>query len=167
MVASRYQGNVWGYECWNEPNLHLTLYPQSTATDMNYGAHVYIKMLKRFAAGIGVGDPAARIIAGGTAPRGYKSTAPLSSRRMMTSPQRFAKQIKAAGIGSLFDAYSHHPYTPGASAKNWPEAAPRDPTTTVNLQNLGTLLQLFPSKPFYLTEYGYQTAACTRSRSSS
>ena len=117
-------------------------------------------MLKRFAAGIGVGDPAARIIAGGTAPRGYKSTAPLSSRRMMTSPQRFAKQIKAAGISSLFDAYSHHPYTPGASAKNWPEAAPRDPTTTVNLQNLGTLLQLFPSKPFYLTEYGYQTAAC-------
>jgi hypothetical protein len=30
----------------------------------------------------------------------------------------------------------------------------------VNLQNLGTLLRLFPGKPFYLTEYGYQTQAC-------
>ena len=30
----------------------------------------------------------------------------------------------------------------------------------MNLQNLGTLLKVFPTKPFYLTEYGYQTAAC-------
>ncbi len=157
-MASRLR--VWGFECWNEPNLHLTLYPQSTAGDKAFGAHVYIKMLRRFSAGTRAGDPLAKRLAGGTAPRGYSASAPLASRRMMTSPQRFAAQIKAHRVSSLFDAYSHHPYTPGASSKNWPEAPPRDPTTTVTLQNLGTLLKIFPTKPFYLTEYGYQTAAC-------
>ena len=57
-------------------------------------------------------------------------------------------------------AYSHHPYMPGASPRLWPEAAPGSPNTTVTLQNLGTLLKLFPKKPFFLTEYGYQTAPC-------
>ena len=38
--------------------------------------------------------------------------------------------------------------------------APRDPKTTVNLQNLPVLLKMFPTKPFYITEYGYQTAPC-------
>lgn len=160
-MAERWQG-VWGYECWNEPNLHLTLYPQSTATDKDFGAHVYLKMLRRFSAGVDEGDPAAQRLAGGTAPRGYKATDRLSSRKMMTSPQRFAAAIKAArpSVSPLFDGYSHHPYTPGSAAKKWPEALPRDPTTTVNLGNLSTLLKMFPTKKFYLTEYGYQTAAC-------
>ncbi len=152
--------DVWGYECWNEPNLHLTLYPQSTAKDKNYGAHVYVKMLRRFSRGISSGDPGARRLAGATAPRGYSASSSLRLRRMMTSPQRFARTIKAARVEKLFDAYSHHPYTPGASRKNQPEAAPRDPSTTVNLRNLGALLKIFPKKSFYLTEYGYQTTAC-------
>ncbi len=80
---------------------------------------------------------------------------------MMTSPQRFARVIKSLGASAFFDAYAHHPYTPGATRDKWPEAPPRDPSTIVTLQNLGTLLKLFPSKPFYLTEYGYQTAACS------
>lgn len=157
-MATRFQ--VWGFECWNEPNLQMTLYPQSTAADRDYGAHVYLKMLRRFSVGVRQGDRDTVRLAGGTSPRGYAASAPLSTRRMMTSPQRFAKVIQAAKVGSLFDGYSHHPYTPGGAAQNWPEAPPRDPTTTVNLHNLGTLLRLFPSKPFYLTEYGYQTQAC-------
>ena len=152
--------DVWGYECWNEPNLHLTLYPQSTAKDKNYGAHVYIKMLRRFSRGIRSGDRTAKRLAGATAPRGYSASSSLRLRRMMTSPQRFAQAIRAARVQKYFDAYSHHPYTPGASRKNQPEAAPRDPKTTVNLRNLGVLLRIFRKKPFYLTEYGYQTTAC-------
>ena len=152
--------DVWGYECWNEPNLHLTLYPQSTAKDKDYGAHVYVKMLRRFSAGIHAGDGTAVRLAGATAPRGYSASSSLRLRRMMTSPQRFAQTIKAARVEKYFDAYSHHPYTPGASRNNQPEAAPRDPKTTVNLRNLGTLLRIFPKEPFYLTEYGYQTTAC-------
>jgi hypothetical protein len=61
-------------------------------------------------------------------------------------------------ITSSFDAYDHHPYTPGGTKDMRPEAMPSDPTTTVQLANLATLLKLFPGKPFYLTEYGYNTA---------
>ncbi len=159
-VAHEFSAYVWGYECWNEPNLHLTLYPQSTAKDKNFGAHVYVKMLRRFSAGISSGDRTAVRLAGATAPRGYSASSSLRLRRMMTSPQRFAQAIKAARVEKYFDAYSHHPYTPGASRNNQPEAAPRDPSTTVNLRNLGALLRIFPKKSFYLTEYGYQTTAC-------
>ena len=154
-IATQFHGQVYAYECWNEPNLYLYLFPQSTPQDKNFGAHLYVKMLSRCSAGIRAGDPAARVVAGGTSPRGS-----FTSHMYATPPQRFAAVIKAAGVSSLFDRYSHHPYTPGASPRLWPEAAPRDPNTTVTLQNLGTLLKLFPSKPFFLTEYGYQTAAC-------
>jgi hypothetical protein len=162
-MAERFQASA--YECWNEPNLHITLYPQSTKKDPNFGAHVYIKMLRQFSAGIRAADPTdgtrAVRIAGSTSSRGYSASAPLSSRRMMTSPQRFARELKARGASKYFDAYAHHPYAPGATRDKWPSAPPRDPSTCVNLQNLGTLIKLFPTKPFYLTEYGYQTAACS------
>jgi len=154
-IATQFHGQVYAYECWNEPNLYLDLFPQSTPQDKNFGAHLYVKMLRRFSAGIRAGDTAALVVAGGTSPRGS-----FTSHRYATPPQRFAAVIKAAGVSSLFYAYSHHPYVPGASPRLWPEAAPRDPNTTVNLQNLGRLLKLFPKKPFFLTEYGYQTAAC-------
>jgi len=154
-VATQFRGQVYAYEAWNEPNLFLNLFPQSTPQDKNFGAHLYVKMLRKFSAGIRAGDRAALVVAGGTSPRGS-----FGHSQYATPPQQFAAVIKAAGVSSLFDAYSHHPYTPGASRRLWPEAAPRDPKTTVTLQNLGTLLKLFPKKPFYLTEYGYQTAAC-------
>jgi hypothetical protein len=38
-----------------------------------------------------------------------------------------------------------------------PGALPNDTSTTVTLANLGALLRIFPTKPFYLTEYGYNT----------
>ncbi len=154
-VATQLRGQVYAYECWNEPNLYLYLFPQATKHDKYFGAHLYVKMLRRCSAGIRAGDRAALVVAGATAPRGKAVADAYSS-----SPKRFATRIKAAGVSSLFDAYSHHPYMPGASPRLWPEAAPRDPTTTVTLQNLRTLLKLFPNKPFFLTEYGYQTAAC-------
>lgn len=161
-IAAQFQGKVWGYECWNEPNLQLTLYPQATADDPNFGAHVYIDMLRAFSTGIRQSDFVAKRIAGATAPWGTKASDPLVSRRFTTSPQRFAAQIKAAHVDPLFDGYSHHPYTLGTdyATNGSPETAPKNPGTTVNLRNLGTLLAVFPAKPFYLTEYGYQTAAC-------
>ena len=53
--------------------------------------------------------------------------------------------------------YSHHPYTPGGTFFPRPDQPPNDPTTTVTLCNLRTLLRLFPGKPFYLTEYAYNS----------
>ncbi len=155
-VATQFRGQVYAYECWNEPNLYLSLYPQATSHDHNFAAHLYVQMLRSFSKGIHNGDPKALRVAGATAPRGsYRPYA------YSTSPQRFAAVIKATkGWSLLFDAYSHHPYMPGASPRTWPEAAPANPNATVTLQNLGTLLKMFPTKPFFLTEYGYQTAPC-------
>lgn len=154
-IATQFRGQVYAYECWNEPNLWLYLFPQATKQDKYFGAHLYIKMLGSCSHGIRAGDPDALVVAGATAPRGKAAADAYSS-----SPKRFATVIKNAGVSSLFDAYSHHPYMPGASPRLAPEAAPGDPKTTVTLQNLGTLLKLFPNKPFFLTEYGYQTAKC-------
>jgi hypothetical protein len=155
-VATLFQGRVYAYECWNEPNLWLSLFPQKTPQDKNFAAHLYVKMLRSFSAGISAVKPKALRVAGATAPAGADHPSIYN-----TSPQRFAAVIKATkGWSSLFDAYSHHPYVPGASPRLWPEAAPGNPDTTVTLENLGTLLKLFPKKPFFLTEYGYQTAAC-------
>ena len=38
-----------------------------------------------------------------------------------------------------------------------PDQPPNNLSTTVTLYNLRTLLRRFPGKPFYLTEYGYNT----------
>ncbi len=69
----------------------------------------------------------------------------------------WAKNLKKNGMSKYFDAYSHHPYQVLGSAKNAPNQMPRDPVHMVNLANIGALLKIFPSKPFYLTEYGYAT----------
>jgi hypothetical protein len=154
-VASLLHGEVYAYECWNEPNLFVFLYPQATTTDPHFGAHLYVAMLKRCSLGVRAGDSAAQVVAGATSPYGSSGANPSTC-----SPLRFARVIKAAGVGSCFDAYSHHPYMPGASPHLAPEAAPLNPQATVTLQDLGSLLKLFPSKPFLLTEYGIQTSAC-------
>ena len=150
-LAARYAGLVQAYECWNEPNLWCYLYPQRTAADASFGARTYLKYLKAFSAGVERGDPAALVVAGSTAPIG-------NDDKYRTSPQRFARFLRDAGAAAHFDVYSHHPYTPGGSVNRAPDRPPNDPTSTVTLYNLRQLLSLFPGKPFYLTEYGYNTS---------
>ena len=90
------------------------------------------------------------MIGGATAPRGRGDAG-------STPPQAFARYLKAKGAGAYMDAYSHHPYTPGGSTHVGPGQMPNNPTRAVTLGNLGQLTKLFPKKPFYLTEYGYNT----------
>lgn len=71
---------------------------------------------------------------------------------------RFARLLATHGAAQYFDVYSHHPYTPGGSRYAAPNKPPNDPSTTVTVYNLPSLLRLIPTKPFYLTEYGYTTA---------
>jgi hypothetical protein len=149
-LAARYRGLVKAYECWNEPNLWPYLYPQRTSRDEHFGSRTYLKYLKVFGAGIKRGDPAARVVAGATAPVGLDDA-------IRTSPQKFARFLAANGAAAHFDIYSHHPYTPGGSVYAAPDKPPNNPNTTVTLYNLNTLLKLFPGKPFWLTEYGYNT----------
>ena len=152
-LARRYKGQAQALECWNEPNLWGYIYPQRTASDPYFAARVYLRMLKAFHYGAHRAGTGVRVVAGATAPVGLDD-------RYRTSPQRFATFLKRAGAARFFDVYSHHPYTPGGSINAAPDRPPNDPSHTVTLWNLRTLLRLFPGKPFYLTEYGYNTKPC-------
>jgi len=150
-LSSRLQGEVLAYACWNEPNFWRYFYPQRTASSPAFAARRYTQMLAAFSLGVRAGDPQAKVVAGETAPSGDDS-------RWRTSPQRFARQIASAGAGAYFDAYSHHPYAVGGNVDIAPGAPPSDPRHTVCLDNIDTLLDVFPGKPLYLTEFGYATA---------
>lgn len=149
-LAQHFKGSVSHFECWNEPNLGSCLYPQKTVSDAHYGARTYLSMLRAFDTGVHRSARSAVVIAGATAPRGADDA-------YSTTPQTFARYLKSHGAASSFDAYSHHPYTPRGSRSVAPSAMPNNPSRCVTLGNLGQLTSLFPSKPFYLTEYGYGT----------
>jgi hypothetical protein len=151
-IARTFQGTVLAYEPWCEPNMSKYIYPQRTARYDDFAARRYARMLRAFASGVRAADPAALVSAGATAPFGRND-------RYGTSPQRFARQLRALGTAGVFDVYTHHPYVPGGTRDTAPEAQPRDPSTTVSLGNIGTLLRIFPGKPFYLTEFGWSTHA--------
>lgn len=150
-LAEKLKGRVMAYECWCEPNLWGYIYPQRTSSDAAFAAHRYAALLGAFYDGIKVGDPAAQVVAGATAPAGRND-------RLGTSPQRFARVLKASGAEAHFDAYSHHPYAVGGTKSIAPESPPADPAHSVVLGNLSTLLDVFPDKPYYLSEYGYNTS---------
>jgi len=149
-LASTFGDDVLGYEPLNEPNAWFSLYPQQISSDSAYGVRRYAAMLTAFSKGIHAGDPDALVIAGSTAPNGRDTD-------LGTDPLRFARLLKSIADPSVFDAYSHHPYTVGGTKDISPEAPPRDPSRTVSLGNISDLLKVFPSKPFYITEYGYYT----------
>jgi len=142
------------FELGNEPNLYCYQYPQTRHDAPYYGASTYLKMLKVFYKGIKAGASSqgisAVVIAGANSPRGGNDA-------VSTAPQRFARYLKAHGAAKYFDAYSHHPYHTGASKSPAPDKPPNSTRTAVTLYNISQLLRLFPSKPFYLTEYGYST----------
>jgi hypothetical protein len=154
-LADRYaeDGKVKYFECWNEPNQGLYLYPQTPASAKNGGARTYLTMLKAWYAGVKQGSRDAVVIAGATAPRG-------KGDRVSTPPQAFARYLKNNGALLYMDAYSHHPYTPGGSTRIAPGQLPNSPDRAVTLGNLSQLTKLFPRMPFYLTEFGYNTEYC-------
>jgi hypothetical protein len=149
--SSLLQGEVLAYSCWVEPNLWTYMYPQRTASAPDFAVRRYARILEAFSKGVRAGDPQAQVVAGETCPTG-------DNTRLSTSPQRFARRLAALGGGAHFDVYAHHPYPTGGNARIAPGALPRDPSHTVWLGNIDTLLDVFPGKPFYLTEFAYATA---------
>jgi len=145
--------DVAAYECWNEPNLWMFLAPQKRGTDANYAVRRYRGMLQQFYLGVKAGNARATVIGGAFGPYGPND-------RWRTSPQRFASQLKKLGGAKYMDAVSHHPYQAGTSSRFAPNRLPRWPARAVSLRNLNVILKLFPGKPVYLTEYGYNTKNC-------
>jgi hypothetical protein len=150
-LASRYSGSVSKFEAWNEPNIWRGIYPQKLGSNRTFAQQVYLKMLAAYSAGVKSGQSGATVIAGATAPTGNAS-------KGGTSPIVWAKFLSKKHAGRYFGAYSHHPYTVLGTRNPSPSALPNNPSRTVTLANIGTLLKIFPSKPFYLTEYGYSTS---------
>jgi len=138
------------FEVWNEPNISRTLYPQRRGKVGDYGVRVYDAMLRACWQGVKSVSTSYIVIAGGTAPYGNNSTG-------STSPISWARNLKKHHMDRYFDAYSHHPYQVLGSVNTAPNQMPSDPAHMVNLANLSVLLNMFPSKPFYITEYGYGT----------
>lgn len=141
------------YECWNEPNLWMFLYPQQHDGKKNYAARRYVKILKAFKKAVDDSGSAALVAGGALGPYGPNNTG-------RTSPQRFASQIKALGAARYMNVLSDHPYQAGGSHVRAPNRMPIWPDNAIALANLNTLLKMFPGKDVYLTEYGYNTKAC-------
>ena len=149
-LASHFAGSVNHFECWNEPNLGLSLYPQTQHGNAHYAEQVYLKMLQAFYDGAKRGSSSAQVIAGATCPRGYGDAG-------STSPLAFATWLSQHGAAKYCDGYSHHPYTLPLGNPVPSSLPAKHPSGIVTLGNLNVLLKLFPGKPFYLTEYGYDT----------
>jgi hypothetical protein len=152
-LAARYAGRVDYFECWNEPNQGMYLYPQTPASAKSGGAATYLKMLIQWHDGVRAGNADSVVIGGATAPRGRGDAG-------STPPQAFARYLSTHGAAKYMDAYSHHPYVPGGSTHVAPDQLPNNPDRCVTLGNLGQITKLFPrTMPFYLTEFGYNTQA--------
>jgi polysaccharide biosynthesis protein PslG len=150
MLAVRYAGRVQAVEAWNEPNMFVYLSPQRTTTDPHFGVRLYLRMLEAVSAGVRRSSARMQVVAGSTTSLGQNDV-------YRTDPLTWAEYLRQHGATRFFDAYSHHPYVPAGTADIAPGGQPNDPTKTVLLGNLGQLLRIFPSKPFYLTEFGYST----------
>jgi hypothetical protein len=149
-MAGHFPG-VKHFEVWNEPNLASGIYPQIVGTKA-VGPAAYVKMLKAFWTGARLANRSAVVIAGATSRFGSNGNDPGS-----TSPQWFARYLKAHKASRWFNAYSHHPYTKRGSDPK-PSVPPRGAKKSVTLGNISVLLKIFPGKPFYLTEFCYSTA---------
>ena len=94
------RGSIAVWQVWNEPNHYPFVQP---TVDAAY----YTQILKQTAyVSIKAVDPAATVLAGGTAPAPDDT---VTHRDM--SPMNFLKKIYQYGGKGYFDAFAHHPYS--------------------------------------------------------
>ena len=149
-LAGRYGASAAYFECWNEPNLGGSFYPQSRKGDRRFGLRIYLKMLRAFHAAVKSANPRAVVIAGATSPRGDDDD-------FSTRPATFARYLKDHHADRYFEGYSCHIYSWGP-----PNRPPPQPQSAVTLGNLDSLIKYFPKKDFFVTEFGYCTADPSR-----
>ncbi|MGV9669291.1 cellulase family glycosylhydrolase [Gordonia sp. NPDC003504] len=93
-VATRYQGDISGYEIWNEPNAALFYNPIDPVA--------YTEVLKAAYTAIKAADPAAVVIAG--------VLGATVTTGATLNPITFVEQMYSSGAAGYFDALSFHPY---------------------------------------------------------
>jgi hypothetical protein len=151
------------WTAWNEPNNPLWLTPQYKKVGKTWrveSAYQYAKICNAVYNGVhstGLGPlQGEQVACGVTGPKG--NDAPKTARPSV-DPLTFLSAAKKFGMKS-FDVYAHHPYADKGS-----EAPSYKPVGTharrIQLGNINLLInletKLYGKKPFWITEYGYQT----------
>lgn len=115
LLASRYEGQIEGYQIWNEPNLE-----REWAGNVPNAA-AYVKMLAACAAAIREADPEAIIISAGLSPTGTRNHSALPD-------EEYLWEMYDAGAAAHFDVLGLH--APGYALP--PEATAADAETCYN-----------------------------------
>lgn len=174
-AAARYSGQYIGedgrtlpavrlWAAWNEPNNPAFLRPQFVKQGSKYvmqSAISYAKICNAIYEGIHETlFKNERVACGVTAPRGNNNP---KSARPAASPVAFVTAAKKAGM-KRFDAYAHNPYygVPIETPTTRPPGTRSGATpTAITLANINVLIaavsHLYGKRPFWITEYGYQT----------
>ena len=173
-VATRYGGSFQGlprvryFEIWNEPNLVGFLAPQGENGKL-VGPTIYRNLLNAMADAIHGVHADNVVSAGSTAP----FTLVTDGQQIATSPMVFMRDFLCMSPGpnprptcsakSTFDAWSHHPFTPGGPTHH---AVNRDEVGLGDLPVMKNLLDaaykaghIRSAKPpeFWVTEFAWDT----------
>lgn len=154
------------FEAWNEPNLEEYLAPQWDGGE-NRASNLYRGLLNSFYAGVKLGSPRSKVLAGSLAPFGEE----IGGSR--TRPVLFLRNLLCLEGGVLrkascpepahFDILSDHPIAVGAPTRS--ATSPLD-VTTPDLERLTRVLQkaegtkrVLPAgkKPLWVTEFWYDS----------
>jgi hypothetical protein len=154
------------YEAWNEPNLSVYLTPQWNGGE-NRGSELYRGLLNSFYAGVKVGSPQAKVLAGSLAPFGEdpggNRTRPVLFLRNLLCLEGGVLRKIACPEPARFDILSDHPIAVGPPTQ--PAASPLDVTTpdlgrlTRVLEKAEATKRVLPAgkKPLWVTEFWYDT----------
>jgi hypothetical protein len=114
-AASRYFGQVFDWEVWNEPNLGFYFTPQYDGAGRSLAPNLYRALVNAVAEAVRGVDPRNRVAAGATAPFGHAGVdhAPLDFMRKVLCMTRRNKPTTSCPARTSLDAWSHHPYTEG------------------------------------------------------
>ncbi|MDX6477057.1 MAG: hypothetical protein QOH95_2568 [Gaiellaceae bacterium] len=172
-IATRYDGlhgqpRVRYWEAWNEPNVNLYLSPQFSSGGLTVSPTMYRALLNRFAAAVHAVHAGNVVVAGGLSPFTVVKGATIT-----IGPMRFMRELLCMSAGAhphptcstrtVFDAWSHHPYTSGNATH---QASNPNDASLGDLPEMRTLLDaaykaghiVSPGRPgFWVTEYSWDT----------
>jgi hypothetical protein len=124
-AALRYQGQVFDWEIWNEPNLPYFFVPQLNELGHSVAPALYRDTVNAAAASLHGVDPRNNVVAGALAPFGpAEGHAPLDFMRRLLCVSGGATPRPTCGAKIQFDSWSTHPYTMGGPTHQafWPES---------------------------------------------
>lgn len=163
-AALRYQGQVFDWEIWNEPNLDYFLMPQTDDAGNSLAPTRYRDLVNSAAAAIHAMDVRNRVVAGALAPFGSPTShMPLNFMRKLLCMSGGTDPKPVCGAQVAFDVWSTHPYTSGGPTHHayWP-----DDVSIGDLPEMRRLLRAAirhgrvssaRSVEFWVTEFSWET----------